>query len=458
MEAIRGQPDANSDSLSTTGPCTLPEALVKTIDHFAPEFWPALARVKDPRHPMMTTYAIELELLVGLLLFVTKLGARRSVKYKLGTPAFAANLENLGKLLYPKAWPPWPDSVPHGDTLNYLLKGVAPREIHVLRRLIIRCLIRKRALESFRLLNRYYPVAVDGTGQIVFQVEHCKHCIRKTHEGRASYSHPVVEAKLALENGLALSVGTAFVENVDPEASKQDCELKGFYRLAKDLKADFPMLDICLLLDGLFACKPVIKLCRRNRWAYIITFKEGSLPAVWQEYQALKTLAPKDVLVVEQEGCRQTFRWVNGIDFDGLLVNAFECLEETPQGTTPFVWLTGFTVTAANVVELAEGGRRRWKIENEGFNTQKNGGYELEHAYSTNPTAMKNFYLLLQIGHLISQLMEKGSMLRKRIRAIMGSLRVFSQRLWAAMTETLIDLDRLRAILGTRIQIRFDTS
>lgn len=437
---------------------TLPEALIKTVDHFVPELWGALARVKDHRHPLMIAYPIEMELLVALLMFVTKLGSRRNVKYKLGTPAFAANLQALGKQLYPKAWPAFPDSVPHGDTLNYLLKDVAPREVHVLRRLIVRRLIRKRALESFRLFNRYYPVAVDGTGQLVFQKKHCDYCIRKTHEGYTLYNHPVVEAKLALENGLALSVGTAFVENIAPRATKQDCELKGFYRLAKDLKKDFPLLDICLLLDGLFANAPVIRLCKRNRWAYIITFKEGSLPAVWQEYQALKSLAPKDVLVTEEPGCRRTYRWVNDIDLDGRTVSAFECLEETPEGITPFVWLTGFQVTAANVVELAGGGRRRWKIENEGFNAQKNGGYELEHAYSTNATAVKNFYLLLQVGHLISQLMEKGSMLRRRIRETMGSLRAFSQRLWASLTEILIDPDRLRAILGTRIQIRFDTS
>ena len=81
----------------------------------------------------------------------------------------------------------------------------------------------------------------------------------------------------------------------------------------------------------------------------------------------------------------------------------------------------------------------------------------MEHAYSTNATTMKNFYLLLQLGHLINQLMEKGSLLRERIRETMGSLRAFSQRLWAALTETLMDLERLRGILGTRIQIRFDS-
>jgi hypothetical protein len=437
---------------------TLPEAFIKTVDHFVPEFWRALASVKDFRHPLMIAYPIEMELLIGLLMFVTKVGSRRSVKYKLGTPAFAANLQILCEQLFPKTWRPYPDCVPHGDTLNYLLKGVAPREIHVLRRLVVRSLLRKRALESFRLLGRYYPVAVDGTGQLVFREKHCGRCVREVHEGYTLYKHPVVEAKLALQNGFALSVGTAFVENLAPDADKQDCESRGFQRLAKDLKRDFPMLDICLLLDGLFANRTVIRLCKGNRWAYIITFKEGSLPAVWEEYQALKRLAPKDVLVEEAPGCRRTYRWVNDIDFDGLTVNAFECIEETAEGVTPFVWLTSLPVSKANVAELAvRGGRLRWKIENEGFNTQKNGGYELEHAYSTDPTAMKNFYLLLQVGHLISQLMEKGSLLRKRIQETMGSLRTFSQRLWAALTETLLDLARLREILGTRIQIRFDS-
>jgi hypothetical protein len=437
---------------------SLPEAFVKTVDHFIPEFWSALASVKDPRDPLRIAYPIEMELLVGLLMFVTKVGSRRNVKFRLGTPALAANLQVLGTQLFPKSWRPFPDSVPHGDTLNYLLKRVSPREIAKLVRLIIRSLIRKRALESFRLLERYYTVAVDGTGQLVFREPHCRQCVREVHEGYTLYKHPVVEAKLTLENGFALSAGTAFVENVAPDADKQDCESKGFYRLAKDLKRDFPMLDICLLLDGLFANRPVIRLCKRNRWAYIITFKEGSLPAVWQEYQALKKLAPKDVLVEEEPGCRRTYRWVNDIDFDGLTVNAFECVEEAAEGVTPFVWLTGLPVSRGNVAELAaRGGRLRWKIENEGFNTQKTGGYELEHAYSTDRTAMKNFYLLLQVAHLISQLMEKGSLLRERIQETMGSLRTFSQRLWAALTETYFDLERLREILGTRIQIRFDS-
>jgi hypothetical protein len=55
--------------------------------------------------------------------------------------------------------------------------------------------------------------------------------------------------------------------------------------------------------------------------------------------------------------------------------------------------MTNVKVSAQNVAALAgDGGRDRWKIENEGFNAQKNGGYGLEHGYSNNLVSAKIFY------------------------------------------------------------------
>ncbi len=79
-------------------------------------------------------------------------------------------------------------------------------------------------------------------------------------------------------------------------------------------------------------------------------------------------------------------------------------------------------MTAPKVVALAnEGGRLRWKIENEGFNVQKNGGYALEHVYGQDATAGKVFYLLLQVAHLLSHLIEHGSLFRKSFPKGVGS-------------------------------------
>ena len=145
-------------------------------------------------------------------------------------------------------------------------------------------------------------------------------------------------------------------------------------------------------------------------------------------------------------------------DYSGRTLNVLE-MTETDGGVQTFysAWLSSRFITQDNVKALGLGGWGRWEIE-EGFNIQKNGGYEMEHAFSTDNVASKHFYYLLQIGHIINQLMEKGSLLREKNRQSMGSLRVFSERLWALMTETLIDVERLRACLAQRIQIRFDSS
>ena len=113
------------------------------------------------------------------------------------------------------------------------------------------------------------------------------------------------------------------------------------------------------------------------------------------------------------------YRWVNElsyVDDQGRphTFNAIQCVQTQGEQRTTFAWLTAWRVTPDNVVAIAnQGGRNRWTLENEGFNTQKNGGYELEHVYGAAEDLLKSFYFLLQIAHLILQLVEKGSLLRR---------------------------------------------
>ena len=121
--------------------------------------------------------------------------------------------------------------------------------------------------------------------------------------------------------------------------------------------------------------------------------------------------------------------------------------------------MTNFNVTKNKVIELSnEGGRLRWKIENEGFNVQKNGGYALEHAYTENPTSAKVFYLLLQIAHLLFQLVQYGSLFRKAFPAGVGSAKNLALRLLEAWRNLRLNLAEIQAWLSARRQIRLDTS
>ena len=441
------------------------ETFFKTMRHFYPKFVKWLGKIPDPRFAQMITYQLELLVLLGIFLFLFKLGGRRNIHFRLTGPELKGNLTKW--LAMEGVEQKEIDRLAHGDTLEYLAKRVDPKCFSIIITGMINRLIRMRALEKFRLFNRDYLIAIDSTWELTFKLPHCEHCLRrkvgtdKSGQPVYIYYHPVLEAKLVTANGLAFSIATEFIENVELneddsfEKQKQDCELKAFYRLAPKIKAAFPQLNICLVLDGLYAAKPVFDICEKFHWKYIVTFKEGSMPAVFQEFETLKKLAPEDAAYVEKKGIIQRYRWVNRIDYEGYGLNVLECKETKECGSqTRFVWLTNYVIGGLrNYEEIAKGGRCRWKIENQGFNTQKNGGYELEHAYSLNNTALKNYYFLLQIAHILNQLMEKGSLLNKKLLKLFGSIKNFTAALLNAFTSKIFRFDA--ATLSCRIQIRF---
>jgi len=101
-----------------------------------------------------------------------------------------------------------------------------------------------------------------------------------------------------------------------------------------------------------------------------------------------------------------------------------------------FTYITNVTQNQQNIVRTADSGRLRWKIENEGFNSQKNRGYELGHKFSrVSFIAMQNYYQLLQIAHIINQLVERS-------KQVVALLTEHSKQtivdLWRKMTAYLI--------------------
>jgi len=119
-------------------------------------------------------------------------------------------------------------------------------------------------------------------------------------------------------------------------------------------------------------------------------------------------------------------------------LNALECTETMADGEQQyFAWLTILPVGRKTVEEIAQkGGRDRWKMENEGFNRQKNSGLNLEHVYSIDPEKWKAYYLLLQIAFILVQLLERGSLLRRLaeelgrpVGKLFGSLKNVARRL-----------------------------
>ena len=235
--------------------------------------------------------------------------------------------------------------------------------------------------------------------------------------------------------------------------TKQDCELRAFYRMAKRLKKRFPQLKICLLLDSLYAAGPVMDILKEYKWKYINTFKEGSMPERYEEFLKLKKLCPENSIEIANDKLSQKYGWVNDIDHKGNFFDVLELEESGIDKQTRFVWLTNFKIGKNNITKIAKGARLRWKIENEGFNVQKNRGFNLEHPYSQNEISMKNYYLLLQIAYIISQIMEKGNLLKDKILKDFGSITgLFEQLLEDLRTKFIGD-----NFLKKPIQIRLSS-
>jgi hypothetical protein len=397
-------------------------ALVQTTRHFFPDFNAWLDRLPDTRVREACTYRTRFLAWWGLHLYLLQLGSRRQLDYELRDGG-AQVLANLNRLAQTEQ-----TTLPVHDTLDHFVGHVKLAGWERLRSQCVQRLLRMKALDAARLLGQ--PVLlIDATGLICFHRRHCPHCLVQRHGKQTLYLHHVLEAKLLGPAGVVVSLGSAFIENADAADArgksacdlKQDCELKALRRLLPRIKKDYPQLRFVLALDNLYACGPVFALLQELGWSFVVTFKEGRTTALWREYQALRAACPENVLTrTWGDGRVQEFRWVLRLDYedsDGRWwkLNALECTERTADGGPHyFAWLTGLPVGRKTVEEIAQkGGRDRWKVENEGFNRQKNSDLNLEHVYSIDPENWKVYYLLLQIAFLLVQLLERGSLLRR---------------------------------------------
>lgn len=417
----------------------------------------------------------------GLLLFSFKLGSRRQLDYDLRDTDLEV-LHNANRLAGTRQ-----KSLPVHKTLVHFLGHIGSDSLAQLRTRCVRRLMRMKALDACRLMGRFV-IALDGTGFLLFRREHCPKCLTQKSGNTTLYLHPVLEAKLVDSQGLALSIATEFIENPtsddlpgtpsrhvslsDYEKIKQDCELKAFARLAPSLKKDFPQTRLCISADSLFACGPAIHICEKHRWSYIFTFKEGRTPDLWQDFMGMLSLVPENSLRLSlPKDIRQLYRWVNDINYidsDGRLhtFNAILCRETTPTQEHTFAWITDLEVNKDSVAAIAnQGGRQRHKIENQGFNIQKNSGLNLEHAYSFDPDNIKAFYYLLQIAHIFLQLWEHGSLLKRLANAyrtspvrLFGSLKNMAKRLLECFRYFPIPDAAFDSSNAKRFQIRLDSS
>lgn len=379
---------------------------MRLIRHVFPWWWEALDAVGDPRDGPL--YPMRQVLSLAVLMFACRVGALRALDRVTDDGRFRDNWCVFSRARR--------ETVLCSRQMTNVLAAVDPEEIAALRPRLVKALHRQKQLPDALLLGHLMLVS-DGTGIFSSSEYHCQQCLTQTHQdGSTTYLHNVLEAKVITESGLALSVMTEMQLNPkDGQYDKQDCEIKAFKRMLPRLKEEFPQQPIVHLLDAGYCSGPIFKAIEAVKHKFICCFKPGSIPTLYQEALTLRALNPQN-RIVQTLGSKhrrgvQVYTWVNDLEYEGLRLDCVLCQETVGGKTTTFAWLTNFHADRDHVIRIAQGGRQRWTIENEGFNEQKTG-YELEHFCDCkNLEVMTGLYLLLQIAHLFMQLLARSNLI-----------------------------------------------
>lgn len=370
-----------------------------------PDLFDKFGNITDPRDSRYITYSSKT--MLGSLYF-KGIGGINSMQQMTRDFNNQTVTNNLYSFMHEKRQ----EFLPHYVTLNEFLKNVDPEEIEEILQEIVSSLIRRKTFNEYRVLRKWL-VIVDGTElDEGTQKKNNYYLVRRYNKGtedeKIRYHRSVLEAKIYLGPGIVASIATEPIEN-DPayeeqylsdDQVKQDCERKAFVRLAQKIKKKFPRLPICILADALYVSDSVITTCESYGWSYIIRYKEGSARTIFEEYQSL----PK------KEKAGKGIEYANDIIFGDRTVNVLTYKEKKEihgeEKETLFMWITNQAIRKSNAEKLVKAGRKRWQIENQGFNRQKHWQGNLEHACSWDAQAQKVHYLIEQISDLMKQLYE----------------------------------------------------
>ena len=410
--------------------------VVNIIKQYFPKLIDKFEKLTDTRHQSYVEYQMSVITVSRLLGLLCGIKSMRETSEKFNTEETIKNISNLLDVEL--------DEIPHYDTINNVFEKLDIEELRKIQKYMVTTLIRSKMFDKYRYKGKYFQVVIDGTGIMSFKERHCKHCLKKTYnkgteEEKTIYYHYVLEAKLVVGD-IVISLDSEFVENEKEDVEKQDCEIKAFYRMAKRIKKEYPKLPIIISGDALYACEPVITTCRENKWDYILRLKEERLKLLGEEVKCL-----------ERAEKQEEIKYWNNLKYGEVRIekeaNVIKYYERKKEKTTEFMWITSFEITEKNKKEIVYYGRQRWKIENEGFNMQKNGTFDIEHIYSMNYNAMKAHYFFIQFAHTIRQLLEKGL---KYIKELKISIKEVSATITQALTQNTINL-----IGHKQIQLRF---
>ena len=321
---------------------------------------------------------------------------------------------------------------PPSDTyLRERLDELDPRFLRPVFKKVFARLQRGKYLERFEFLDGYYLLPLDGTGEFSSNEVCCPQCCKKEHkDGTVTFYHQMLGACIVHpDQSTVIPICPEIIQNGDGSA-KNDCERNASKRFIEHFKREHPHLKVIILGDGLASNAPYIRLLETHKMKYLLGAKPGDHAFLFDILQASDDAVDYEYL--DAEGFLHQFRFLNDVALNksnpDVRVNVLEYMQTDPKGKeTLFSWVTNIHITKTNVFTLMRGGRCRWKIENETFNTLKNLGYNLEHNYGHGKKFLSTILcLLMLLAFFVDQIQGMACSLFRTIKKQAGSF----QNLW----------------------------
>ena len=413
-----------------------------------------LSKIKDCRQCRKIKHKLTTLMAYGILFFVYQINSRRQANREMAKDIFFENL----KTMFPEL-----ETLPHADTLARLLENIKVSEIQECLIELVKDLIRKKKFRNY-MVNKGFLIAVDGTQSFYRDYQWDEKCLERTvgkDEKTQQFYVYILDSVIVLNNGITLPFISEFLKNEDyvKGVSKQDCERKAFQRMAKRLKSVFRKTPVTIVLDGLYACGPIISICRKYGWDFMMVLKEDGLSELWNEALGLMVLETDNRLKVMWGDREQNYCWANDIEYeyekDGrrkVIVHVVICYEVWEEShiksskkregkETRYAWISSKPLNEKNLfTRCTKIARYRWKIEIN-ILVEKHQGYQLEHCFSYTWNAMEGFHYLMKIGHFLNVMALNSEILHQKVSEL--GIRGFIKYLKEACSGSVIDNSRI---------------
>jgi hypothetical protein len=325
------------------------------------------------------------------------------------------------------------EAIPKETQMRELIDGVSPAFLRPIYNDFFSRLQRAKQLLRYQLFPGLYLAPIDATQYYQSSHIHCDQCLTKHRKkGTVEYSHQALQIAIMHPSmSQVIPLMPEEIKNGDGQ-TKQDCEINAAKRLLPQLRRDHLQLGLIISGDGLYSKQPIIQQILDLKLHYLFVAKpdDHTYMMDWlAAYASLHQQASRD-----HKGRLHRYQWMSEVPLNGqegaVRVNYFyyEMVGFDNNGHEKILyknsWVTDLPVNEKTISTLVKGGRCRWKVENECFNTLKNQGYALEHSYGHGKQNLCfNFYLLTLLAFYFHQIFELTEPTYQACRLKFGSKR-----------------------------------